>query len=82
MTLTSRAGGAVDFEAGRREAVQRLRVPGVRTQAQVDDTATADLGLYPIVTFQYSSTNLYQFYCHILKVAVLLTWADKVHVPR
>ena len=23
------------------------------------------LGLYPIVTSQYSSTTLYQFYCHV-----------------
>jgi hypothetical protein len=31
----------------------------------VSEPAAAGLGLYPIVTFQYSSTTLYQFSYHI-----------------
>ena len=36
--------------------------PGAPTAARVDE---AGLGLYPIVTFQYNSTTLYQVSYHI-----------------
>ena len=39
-------------------------VTGVTTDA-TDAAVQANIGLYPIVTFQYSSTTLYQVSYHI-----------------
>jgi nucleoside-diphosphate-sugar epimerase len=45
----------------------KTRDPGLApADVLIGSTAEpADVGLYPIVTFQYSSTTLYQFYYHI-----------------
>jgi hypothetical protein len=46
--------------------IQAPRGPSASSQWEHSSIpATAKVGLYPIVTFQYSSTTLYQFSYHI-----------------
>jgi hypothetical protein len=47
---------------GAAHLIRRLMEPLAERRARADEVL---LGLYPIVTFQYSSTTLCQFYYHI-----------------